>query len=133
MKDFEKKSAQLSALNSQVSNQIIGPLHVNAEVIKRMLTIFEKNRFPAKLREMAQTVLIASNQAKSLANDLLDQEFIKKGRFVPDYSYGSIPDAINEIVKQVRMTLVRKDLKIESDLSFTRHVYPILQFDRRRL
>ena len=79
LKDSEEKSAQLSALNSQVSNQIIGPLHVNAEVIKRMLTIFEKNRFPHKLREMAQTVLIASNQAMSLANDLLDQEFIKKG------------------------------------------------------
>ena len=106
---------------------------MNAEVIKRMLTIFEKNRFPSKLREMAQTVLIASNQAMSLANDLLDQEFIKKGQFVPEYSCGSIPDAISEIVTQVRLTLVRKDLKIKSDLAFTRHVFPILQFDKRRL
>ena len=82
---------------------------------------------------MAQTILISSNQVKLLANDLLDQQVIKKGRFVPDYYYGSIPEAINEIVKQVRLTLVRKNIRIRSDLSITRHIHPRLHFDRRRL
>ena len=53
LKDQEEKSKQLSSLNSQVSNQIIGPLHVNVEVTKRMLTVFEMSRAPPKLREMA--------------------------------------------------------------------------------
>jgi signal transduction histidine kinase len=82
---------------------------------------------------MAQTILISSNQVKLLANDLLDQQVIKKGRFVPDYYYGSILEAINEIVKQVRLTLVRKNIRIRTNCSFTRHILTRLHFDRRRL
>ena len=52
---------------------------------------------------------------------------------MPHYTQGSICDTVNEIVKLARITYARKNLKVQSDISLVRHLYPTLLFDKRRL
>ena len=80
---------------------------------------------------MAQTILISSEQVILHANDFLDQQLIHHGNFTPHFTSGSVIHAINEVVKMMRLTLERKDLKIKSKLAEIRGLE--LQFDKRRL
>ena len=82
---------------------------------------------------MAQTILISSKQVLLHANDFLDQQLIQHGNFTPHFTSGSVIHAINEVVKIVRLTLERKDLKIKSKLAGVKRSGFELQFDERRL
>ena len=82
---------------------------------------------------MAQTILISSKQVLLHANDFLDQQLIRHGNFIPHFTSGSIIHAINEVVKVMRLTLERKDLKIKSKLAGVTRSGLELQFDKRRL
>ena len=82
---------------------------------------------------MAQIILVSSNQVLLHSNDLLDQRVIQNNCFVPNYTSGSVPEAINEIVKLARYQLKNRPLDIEADVSYVRHLFPELLFDRRRL
>ena len=82
-------------------------------------------------------IMITSKMAMFHANDMLDQNFIEKGRFTSAYSNGSVVEAIQEIVELVRLNLSFEDalnqLEIKLDMQTIMINYPTLSFDKRRL
>ena len=69
MKD---KCQVLSALNTCVHHELVGPLDINLELSKRLINQFDALQLPSELREMVQTIFVSSKQVKLHANDLLD-------------------------------------------------------------
>ena len=67
------------------------------------------------------------------AQDLLDQRVLDYGNFVPLYEYGSVVEAIMEIINIMRYSISHRDLRIEFDQSTAATLIPCLKFDRRRL
>ena len=133
LKNEKEKSSLLSTLNTSVHHELIGPLKINVEMAKRLMLVANKVKLPPQMREMAQTIEISSKQVLLHANDFLDQQLIKHGKFTPHFTPGSVVFAINEVVKMMRTTLERKDLKITSNLAGVTRSGLELQFDKRRL
>ena len=64
-------------------------------------------------------------------HDILDQQIILSGKFVPSLKFDEITDAINEIVQIVRYISLNKSLKFKVDFKFNKDL--LISFDRRRL
>ena len=69
----EEKNRLLSTLNTSVHHEMLGPLKINIDIVKRLIKQLKKMEKSQKLQEMASVVLISSRQILLHANDLLDQ------------------------------------------------------------
>ena len=133
LKQEEETSTLLRTINQSVHHEMLGPLKTNVEIAEQLSALCSKYNLK-KLKEMTQIIFISSKGLLLHANDLLDQRIIQNGRFAPAYTHGSVTHAIHEIVRLVEFTLVRKKITIKCDASsYISHIYPLLQFDRRRL
>ena len=112
LKREEETNRLLKILMTSISHEIIGPLKTNVQISACLIKALKEQN---KLKEMVETILISSQLVMHHATDLLDQRIIQLGQFVPYYTQGSPSEAITDIVKIVRMTLLRKQLSIEYD------------------
>ena len=119
----------MSTLYSSVHHEMIGPLTNNVEVSVRLI----RKLVDPTLRELAQIILICSKSVLLHANDLLDQKFLQDGRFAPAYVYGSIKRAMLEILQITCLTLGNRDIKVTYDFEEIERMFPIAEFDKRRL
>ena len=60
LKNEKEKTKLLSTLNTSVHHEMIGPLEINLEMGQRLIKMMNKCEFPAKVREMVQTIIISS-------------------------------------------------------------------------
>ena len=72
LKHEQQKSDFLSTVNTSVHHEMIGNLTTNVEVCKRLLQLVIDQQFDAKIREMVEIIMIASNQVLLHAHDLID-------------------------------------------------------------
>ena len=64
---------------------------------------------------------------------MLDQRFLENRRFNAIYTQDSVSEAINEIIDIIRSTLDEIKITILFKDEYLQDVYPLVQFDKRRL
>ena len=107
---------------------MVGSLKNNLEIAVRLI----RNLKDQSHRELAQIILIGSKCLLLNAHDLYDQQLLSSGYLVPNYSLGSVHQAVHELVKIISLRVTNKEIKIKCDLSKLKQ-YPTLEFDKLRL
>ena len=100
----------LKALNASVHHEMLAPLKCNVDLCKILIKKLQNNK---QELQMVKVVLISSQMVMLHANDMLDQRIIEEGCFVPNYTVGSVPQAINEIIELISTTIETKEIIIE--------------------
>ena len=89
---------------------MLAPLKCNVDLCKILIKKLQNNK---QELQMVKVVLISSQMVMLHANDMLDQRIIEEGCFVPNYTVGSVPQAINEIIELISTTIETKEIIIE--------------------
>ena len=100
----------LKALNASVHHEMLAPLKCNVDLCKILIKKLQNQK---QELQMVKVVLISSQMVMLHANDMLDQRIIEEGCFVPNYTVGSVPHAINEIIELISTTIETKEIIIE--------------------
>ena len=117
-------------LNQSIHHEMIGPLKVNMDLCENMINHLQGN---LECLEMAKIIKVTSNIILFHAHDMLDQRFLESGMFTPIYTQDSVTEAIKEVIEAMQFTLKYKRLTIQFNDNSLQDIYPVMEFDRRRL
>ena len=87
LEQAQETSRLLRAMNASAHHEMLGPLKANIDISTRLVKQLKDQE---ELKRMSQTILISSQLVLLHANDLLDSEVLKHGRFVPAYGSDSV-------------------------------------------
>ena len=89
------------------------PVNASIEALERLLS----QKMKKEHHESAQFIQAQSKLVRFHAYDLLDQGVIQSGVFKPNYSNGSVSEAIQEVIRIVNLTKARQGVDIQCHIT----------------
>ena len=105
----QSKTKTLKLLNRSVSHEMLGPLMANICLCQILLkTVLNENQ-----ARIVNSILSASQLVICFTNDLVDNNIIENGSFMPMMVFGSPCEAVMEIIQIIKNDLDNKSLTCE--------------------
>ena len=80
----------MQTLYSSIHHEMIGPLKNNVNLIEQLMRLLDN----INTKKLAQMIMISSKLVLLQANDLMDMQFLQRGKFRPAMGTGKISNVI---------------------------------------
>ena len=87
---------------ASVHHELLVPVKASIDIAERLLV---KMKSFVQEKTLLETIIFSNKMIMMHTHDFLDQAIIENGAFTPFYEYGSVKNAVLEIIRLMNITI----------------------------